>query len=634
MTEEILKDQDLQHYVDQVEDFLNQTIEARELSERDRDYYCGYQWNDEQIATLRARKQAPIVVNRVKPKVEGLKGLLSIRKTDIKAFPRNYKQDEKSAYAVTDALRYVYDANEFDATEAGVFEDKIVEGYGASIIEVEKNSAGEDEIKIHRIPWDRFYFDPHSRRKDFKDARYLGEMLWMDYDQLVELWPDKADEIKDLAPNTSGPDETFDDRPRWNMGDRNRRRYRIVKHYFISNGVWKMAIFTEGLFLSEVEDSPYLDEFSKPTCPIEADSAYIDRDNNRFGEVRAFIDQQDEMNHRRSKALHLLSSRQTISRTGAIKDIDALKRELKKADGHIQVNGSISGSDADFIVSPTNDMAMGQLEMYRDSKGDLDATSFNAQLSGERQSGDLSGKAIDRLQSAGAMEIDSLYKGTASWKKRNARQVWARIKQFWTAEKWIRITDDQDNLRWVGFNSQVTYQQLLEETINDKGKSLEERKGASAAYQALMRSANNPQDPTAQQADAKLKQIVSVKNKTAELDIDVILEESPDVVNIQSEQFALLIQLATANPGLIDPTLLIELSSLRNKKEVLEKIEASKTAAQESGEGIAKAQQDSLQVKNAKTFAETQKISKEAEQTAIENELLKQNPGIIPSVAA
>lgn len=596
----------------QVNTFLIDTGTARRLSETDRDYYDGYQWSTEEISKLKARKQAPIVVNRVKPKVEGLKGLLSVRKTDIKAFPRNYKHDENAAHAITDALRYVSDANDFDSVKADAFEHKIIEGYCAAIAEVvEKNN--EPDIQINLIPWDRFYFDPRSSRRDFKDVRYMGQMIWMDQDQLTELFPDKAEEISNLAPSGDDNDETFQDKPRWVNDNPQRKRYRIVQHYFIKNGVWHIAIFCTTIFLVEPQPSPYLDEHGQPTCPIEADSAYIDRNNNRYGEVRGFISQQDEINHRRSKALHLLSSRQIMARKGAIDDVDALKREFSKPDGVIEY----SGDQGDIDIVPTNDFTQGQILLYQDAKAELDATSFNAQLSGERQKGDLSGKAIDRLQSAGTMEIDSLYRGFSGWEKRIHRQVWARVKQYWSAEKWIRVTDDQDNLRWIGLNSEITLQKMLEETINDDSKTLTERTGASAAYQQMMQT----QDP-------RLQTIVEVKNNVAELDVDVILEQSFDVVNIQQEQFELLIQFAQSSQD-IDIIELIELSQLRNKKELIEKIESRRAQASQAQQ----MQVQGEQVKNAKIYAETQATTQKAEQTAIENHLLLTQPEKVNSVS-
>ena len=33
------------------------------------------------------------------------------------------------------------------------------------------------------MPFDRLFWDPHSRRLDFSDARYKGIVIWMDRDQ-------------------------------------------------------------------------------------------------------------------------------------------------------------------------------------------------------------------------------------------------------------------------------------------------------------------------------------------------------------------------------------------------------------------------------------------------------------------
>ena len=37
--------------------------------------------------------------------------------------------------------------------------------------------AGEMEIKIDYVAWDRMFFDPHSCRPDFSDAGYLGVVV-------------------------------------------------------------------------------------------------------------------------------------------------------------------------------------------------------------------------------------------------------------------------------------------------------------------------------------------------------------------------------------------------------------------------------------------------------------------------
>ena len=599
-----------------VDDFISSTQSARALSERCRDYKDGFQWTDEQIKVLQKRKQAPIVINRVKPKVEGLLGLVSMRSSDPKAYPRT-KKHEEAASSVTDALRYECDNNDFQEVKMSVCDNFFVEGYGGVIVDVKKDHKGQPEIRIEEVPWDRIYFDPNSRKKDFSDARYLGLIMWMDQDEATEKFPEA--DIDTLMKSESGGD-TFEDKPS-NWIDKEKKRIRIAQHYYIKNGMWMMCVFADGLFLIEPQESPYLDEFGVPECPLELISSYIDRENNRYSEVAAFLDPQDEINHRRSKALHLLTQRQTASRKGAVKDIAAMKRELAKPDGHVEY----TGEKGDFEVLQTGDMARGQFELYQDAKNELDAVSYNAQLAGQRQ-GDLSGRAIDKLQSAGTIELNGLFTLLNGWEKRVYRKIWSRIKQFWTEEKWIRVTDDVDNLRWVGFNYPITTQQYLEETINDESQPKHVRQAAAATFTSLMQQSGNP--AIDQQNQAILSNVIEVKNNVAELDVDIILEQSFDSVNVQQEQFELLAKFAQS--GDVDIIELIELSQLRGKDEIIDRIEKRRSeAAQAQQQGIQQAQaaaEQDRQIKNTKTMSEAMLNEKTAQQKQIESAMLIAQP--------
>ncbi|MCH8294482.1 hypothetical protein IH992_25645 [Candidatus Poribacteria bacterium] len=69
----------------------------------------------------------------------------------------------------------------------------------------------------------------------------------------------------------------------------------------------------------------------------------------------------------------------------------------------------------------------------------------------------------------------------------------------------------------------------------------------------------------------EMQETAEVENEVAEIDVDIILEEVPDVVNLQSEQFDLLVKMYQANPAGIDWEDVIAVSSLRNKDKILNK---------------------------------------------------------------
>ena len=48
------------------------TLETRNLAEKSRAYYDSEQWTPEEKSKLAKQKQAPTVINRIKPKIDGL----------------------------------------------------------------------------------------------------------------------------------------------------------------------------------------------------------------------------------------------------------------------------------------------------------------------------------------------------------------------------------------------------------------------------------------------------------------------------------------------------------------------------------------------------------------------------------
>lgn len=545
--------------VGQFEDFLDATATARQMSEKCRDYRDHKQWTKEEVDALEKRGQAAIVNNRISRKVNTLVGIKNRTKTDPKAFPRTQKH-EKGAEAITDALRFVTDNNDFDYTSADVFEGKVVEGYNGAVIEVEKR--GNDlEVVIKGLNYDRIYFDPHSRRRDHKDGKYSGIVLWMDLDDAVALNPDLEQELNHLVntTNSSVTDDTFKDRPEWI--DRKRKRLRVCQHYFLHQDVWHVAFFTNELFIIEPKPSNYLDEFGEPENPMELETAYISRDNERYGEVRGMLDMQDEVNHRHSKYLHLLSSRQTYSNSTAIQDTQTAKEELSKADGHVEIGMGKFGED--FGIIPTNDMGNAQFQLLQEAKNELDSNSANASLSGTQEQ-TLSGKAEQLRQDAGLLELDILLYGHKNWEKRVYRQIWNRIKQYWDEEKWIRVTDDESNIKWIGLNYPFTVADALEEKIQEGDEEA----------QMLLQQLTQAQDP-------RLNQVLEIRNNVNELDVDIIIEDSPDVVNVQQEQFELLTRLIpTYGPEKVPFESIIKLSNLRNKDKFLDSLQTDPRTAQ------------------------------------------------------
>jgi len=76
---------------DMFEESEQTTQAARDESERARDYADGKQLTDAELEELRKRGQPVIIINRVRRKIEWLKGLEVKQRTDPRAFPPRRK---------------------------------------------------------------------------------------------------------------------------------------------------------------------------------------------------------------------------------------------------------------------------------------------------------------------------------------------------------------------------------------------------------------------------------------------------------------------------------------------------------------------------------------------------------------
>lgn len=525
--------------------------EARLRSERCRDYYNNIQLTAEEIATLKKRGQPPIYVNYIQRKVDTLCGIERRSRTDPKAFPRN-PTDEQTSEAATDSLRYVADQVKFNSLRSEVYNDILVEGAGGCDVTVEEMPDGDLKVSAKRIPWDRLVYDIHSRALDFSDVKYKGIVLWMDGDDARAKWPDFEDSINDTLSTSAS--ETYDDRPKYGIWcDSKRKRVRVVQMHYKEGEDWFIATYTKGGFLEPPQVSPYHDKYGKSASSLILRSAYADRENNRYGHVEGLIPLQDEINKRRSKSLHLLNSRQTYGNARALLDTKKAKLELAKPDGHVELNEGVEFGK-EFGVIPTGDMAQGQIMLMQQALAEMNATGANAAMQGKDDKAQ-SGVALQTKIQAGSVEMEPLADGLREWTKEVFEAMWMRIRQFWTDEKWIRVTDDDRNIKFVGLNKQVTLQDKLMQMQPDE------------RAQMMQQMQLQPNDP-------RLQEVIEVENDVTGVDVDIVIEEGPDLAVLQSEQFEILAKLAQSGMQ-IPPKAIIQASSIRSdtKKQILDDME-------------------------------------------------------------
>ena len=507
-------------------------------------YYHSKQWTDAELKALKKRKQPPTVKNRIKRKVDFLVGVEQGQRRDPKGVSR-VPNGEKAAFVGTAGLRYVQDVTKFPAIASDCANDGLVRGIGAVCTRIVPIK-GRPEIRKWRVPSDSFFYDPRSERWDFSDAKYLGEAKWIDIDEAKEMmpWPGAAETIDTLGSVSSAGGQNsvlpqlFDKERNWI--DTKTRRIFLVSIWYKHDGNWMWDCIVGPISLCPGPDnglkktdpatgqeyvcppmdclSPYLDEDGKTCHEYEAWSPYVDETGTRYGVIRDMIPIQDEINKRSSKALHLLTVRQTKAEKGAVDDVDKMKTELAKPDGHVDYNKGFN-----FEVMEQTAQIQGNLELLQEAKAEIENLGPNPGLIG-RGVESQSGRAILAQQNSGMTELSPVFERLREWKLKCYRRDWNLIRQFWTDERHIRVTGNPKAPEFLHINRPVT---------NEMG------------------------------------QVVGMENAVAEIDIDIILDEGPDTVTMREE---LMQQLSQLGPGAIPPELLIEMSNIGEKEQILQKL--------------------------------------------------------------
>ena len=190
-------------------------FQARE----DQEYRLGRQWTREQEETLKARGQAPIVVNRIHTAVETAKAMLTANRPSFKVSPRE-DSDTKIANVLNQLLSYMYDVSDGRTSIRQAIDDYYVTGLG--YIMVYQNPQADDgkgEVMIKDIDPLDVYVDPNSRDPFFDDAENIiisrnftkaqAKALYPQYAQAIDAAEGSYESDQIITGNTDSSGLTF-----------------------------------------------------------------------------------------------------------------------------------------------------------------------------------------------------------------------------------------------------------------------------------------------------------------------------------------------------------------------------------------------------------------------------------------
>ncbi|MBS1725038.1 MAG: hypothetical protein JSS66_19025 [Armatimonadetes bacterium] len=480
---------------------LREIDEAREAWR----YYHGQQWTDEQIKVLRRRGQPVITFNRLARKINGLVGVVQKLRNDPKAFPRTIRS-QGGADLATSVLRYVLDTSRWIDTERDSVLAACVAGIGVGELSLVQGDQQDPDIRFDEVDPFTYFYDPRSVKPDFSDARYDGVSRWVSEDEVEEMFPGKG---KDLAQDSSGYETTPYDFDREFLWINERKRIRLVEHWYKHRGQWKYCIYANWTVLARGV-SPFKDEDDNTRSRYVKFSAGVDQDGDRYGFVRIMKGPQDAINQHRSKAMHIMNTRQVIARQGAFTDTEKARREIARPDGFVEYNGQ-----KDDIQIVTGDQEfLKQTQYFQDAREEIENYGPSPAIVGTGIN-QRSGRALAMMQQNGIAELGPFLGSYRRWKLEIYRSIWCAVRTHWQAQRYVRVTDDQDMAQFIQINAL--------------------RVGPNGMPQLI--------------------------NSVAALDVDIILDEGPDTTNVMGDVNDTLMALASSGMQ-VPPQVIIETSTL------------------------------------------------------------------------
>lgn len=437
----------------------------------------------------------------------------------------------------------------------------------------------------------------------------MGVAKWMYADDLAKIYPEYAQEISSTINQSNGIVagglSWEDDKPNTSLPwiDRKMRRVLAVEIYYREDK-WKRCVFCAAGELEPEADSPYLDEMGEPMCPIEGSSCFIDHNLARYSIVRRAIPLQDELNARASRSLHLFNSRQLqVTDPSFPPDVESgtARMEAARADGLLPTG---------YSIVPTTDMAQGNLAIMQEVSNSLDRLFPTPAVLGRIDGSSQSGRSRLVLQQAGMTELGRSLGRFEDWENRMYRQCWLRIRQFWTDQKYVRVTNDEGAPEFLQINEPIYQRIPLLDPITGQPivdpESGEPMTQVVMAPQPVMGPDGQPQvGPDGVPILAPQPVIQGYDNRVAEMDMDIIVESVPDTANLAAEQFDQITKLVPIyGPEKIPFEAVLALSSLPEKRKVKDLLNPEDPQAQ---------QMQAMQAQMIQMQAQLEAMSKQAD---------------------
>lgn len=171
--------------------------EARNWLEEERKEHAfamGHQWDDKDYKLLQETGRYPLVLNKTLAHLLVVSGYERTNRMRVKYLPVA-PDDVGRAEVWTEVVRDIQEKGDIDWNKSDAFLDMLKGGRGFLHLRISYDDVPSGEVKSTVVPPWEIRIDPTAKSYDLADARYVIWTKQVSLEELLVLWPEKADEL-------------------------------------------------------------------------------------------------------------------------------------------------------------------------------------------------------------------------------------------------------------------------------------------------------------------------------------------------------------------------------------------------------------------------------------------------------
>lgn len=432
------------------EAYYESRVEAEEVW----NLFHNQHYTPDQLAKLKSRGQPKETFNIIKLFSRMLVGYYSTVNNTISVLPVQ-QNDTDLAYLLNDTINFELQKNNFstegDRVKLGGFISGLMCVYRDIKNTGRKDRFGRDirTIEISEVPDDEIILDPLSRKDNYNDGRFIHRFKWLSEDQLrsrLKIPEDKIAKLQEYRNHMNVENSEFEDK--YNI--RFIGRYKYYDNYLV---VHSNLIDDEGRLWSIVwccDEILTKHEITNKDVGFHyrVQKIHHTKKAEYYGLFREVKESQHAINQALLKIQLSVNSQKIFVEKKAVEDINKFTDAVNRVHGVIPVL-KLTGIKLENMTSEI-------LDQYTIIDKGFDriqkVLGINDSFLGLAFASD-SGRKVKLQQNATILAQRYLTGAIEEFYNGLGEDMTKLIKQFFTAEQAIRVTDDITGFRWSTLNA-------------------------------------------------------------------------------------------------------------------------------------------------------------------------------------